>query len=249
MTIRLFSHALRMLFSNFGDALKLSLIPFLLIQAVSVGLQYFVLGSISTGLELQETELGPGFAVVQLLSVLASLVLGAWIAVGWHRFVLAEEYPDGYVPAFRQEEVLLYIWKLIVTVFLLILLSVPVGIVASLSFGVNVVIGGPIILLRAGFLLWAMVRLSVMLPAASIGRNMAVQEAWAATAPLGLSTLGASLLVGLFSLAIFTVTLAVLFSLPLFLMASAAVSLLTTLLGVSLLTTIYGVAVEGRQLT
>ncbi|MEM6478910.1 MAG: hypothetical protein AAF647_07670 [Pseudomonadota bacterium] len=192
---------------------------------------------------------------MQLTNVVASLILGAWLAVGWHLFVLAEEYPSGFFPPFRSSEVFLYIGKLMTLVGLGVLCLLPIGLGLGLIGSVLGESAGMLFILGAFgvvlvfYLLWAFTRLSVILPAASVGKNMALREAWATTETLGLSLLGAALIVGLFGAVLQALSLVFMSSVALFVLASGLAGLIATLLTVSLATTIYGVAVEGRQLT
>ncbi len=258
MSFKMVSHAFRMLFSNFSDALKLSLVPFILIQAVSLAVPFLLLGTIDASSPEVLMQRGGSVFVIQFTILIASLVFGAWLAVGWHRFVLAEEYPTGYAPAFRKAEVFMYIGRLILLFVLMIAISLPFGILAA---GVAAVGGGQepsagvIAVISAFtvvfvlFAIWLFTRWSMILPAASIGRKMGVKEAWTLTGPLGLSILWAALIVGAFTVALQLIASVFFFSTILLIIASAAAGLISTLLSVSLATTIYGVAVEGRDLT
>ncbi|MEM1410313.1 MAG: hypothetical protein AAGG79_06160 [Pseudomonadota bacterium] len=259
MAFAMVSHAFRMLFSNFGDALKVSLVPFLILLAITTWVQVSIFGGLNTSLieDTPPAELGANFALLQIISAVASLVLSSWIAVGWHRFVLVEEYPSGYMPPFRSSEVFLYIWKLILIALATVLMILPIVLVSQFlalagGAGPNPMVAaviGALSVMVAIFAMLVVVRWSVVLPAASIGKSMSLSQAWSYTKPLGFAPLWAFILVSLFAFVLFLVALITAFVPLVFLVVSAGVNLIATLLGVSVATTIYGVAVEGRQLT
>jgi hypothetical protein len=110
MAIRLFLHALRMIFGNLGQALKISLVPFAIAAAVFAVF-------IFTIKDTSFLETGGAMFLGFVLVFGGMLFVGAWVAVSWHRFVLLEEYV-GIVPAISGRP----IWPYIVKGFLLGLL-------------------------------------------------------------------------------------------------------------------------------
>ncbi|MEM6728974.1 MAG: hypothetical protein AAF618_10775, partial [Pseudomonadota bacterium] len=126
------------------------------------------------------------------------------------------------------------------------------GVIASTGGGASPGTLAVLSVLGIGYVLlmiWAFTRLSMVLPAASIGRTLTLPEAWQATEPLGGAILGAVMLVGLFGVVLQVLAAVFIFAPILLVVASGAASLIGTLLSVSLATTIYGVAVERRELT
>ncbi|MEM1302700.1 MAG: hypothetical protein AAGH17_08970 [Pseudomonadota bacterium] len=258
---------------NLRDALRLTAVPYLVVQAISIGVPLMILGSLSAGAmgDFQVIEQGAdgaqavqmpenlgSFFMVQTLVLVGSIIAGAWLAVVWHRFVLLEEYPANTVPAFDASLVFRYVGKLIVIFLVMMGVALAGALVMALIGAIVPFVGA---LLAAGLavvLIWASIRLSVMLPAAAIGYSMPVSEAWAKTEATQWSIFGATMLI---------VLLSVLVSIPAILLAALmtggeanAVSVpsivinvvfgwVLTMLTVSLATTIYGVAVEGRELT
>ena len=273
MSFTMAAHAVRMLWLNRADALRLTLVPYIVVQAITLGIPLLFLGTIdpAAGLNdflvisddagaqnVQMPENLGSFAFVQLLAAVGSLIAGAWLAVVWHRFVLLEEYPAGYVPDFNAGLVLAYVWRMILIAIAMLFVGlaggVAVGVFAALAAPLAVVGGAALVVL----LLWVSIRLSVVLPSAAIGTKMGFGEAWSKTEETQWSLLGATVLVAIFSMLVFVPAL--LLSLvfvgvdgtsvsPMQIVINVVFGWIATMLTVSLATTLYGVAVEGRQLT
>ncbi|WP_147126569.1 hypothetical protein [Shimia ponticola] len=273
MSYAMASHAVRMLWLNLQDALRLTAVPYLVVQAITIGLPLLLLGSMGTDalgtFEVSsvdesdlETLVMPDnigmFFLVQILVLIGSIVAGAWLAVVWHRFVLLEEYPAGTVPVFNTSLIFAYVGKLIVIFLCMVGIGLAGGLATALIGAIVPFVG---IILGAGLLvvlIWASVRLSVMLPAAAVGYAMPVSEAWSKTESTQWALFGATILIALLSILIAIPGLiliglivgvdATTVSVPQ-IVINVVFGWIFTMLTVSLATTIYGVAVEGRELT
>lgn len=250
MGFRIFRHAIRMVFTQFGSALRISGVLYLASFAISLGLGFlagFTAPAEAAGLE-----------PVQLASFLASLVTMAlflWIAIGWHRFVLLDERPSSVVPPFRGDRILAYFGRTVQTV---LIMTVPLAVVLFLTVflaaaaGPDNLWGTVVVWLVAMFgAAFVTYRLSPMLPGAALGRGLGVAAAWKSTNNISLS---------IFALAVICAIASVVIDIPggvltanpstiWFGMAWFAIAgWVKVMVGVSIITTIYGVCVEQREI-
>lgn len=246
-------HSFVLLFRNFPEALKVSVGP-VLAGTLAVLLLAAALGSspmLPTG-PMTASEVDGATALTALGTVVVYLFVIAWVAVGWHRFVLLEDYP-GMVPRLQGLPVLAYAGRAVVVALLLMLAAVPAILVlggAAAAVGLG---GSPaaavLISFVAGVLftyLW--LRIALVLPATAVGRPMAIREAWEVSGRVSQEILQATFIVVALN-AFATILTQALFGIgPLALVANLAVSWLTLMVGTSLLTTLYGHLVEGRSL-
>jgi hypothetical protein len=251
--VSLFVHAVKMVINNPGAALRISgvliAVQFVATWAFSGG-QVVVGNDIDAMLRSGAASAG-GVLVVSLVTLVTSL----WIAVAWHRYILVSEEPGGVLPAFNGRAIGAYFLAGIIFALILILLSIPVGILAGLIVVPLVMAGGG----EPGFLSGALLalllylplayvgyRISPILPSAALGARMPLKEAWYAT-----GTSGAAFVV----LTVVSVVAALVVNAPALVLGSFLGALwsflvqwATVLVGASILTTIYGHYVEGRAL-
>ncbi|MEM1373490.1 MAG: hypothetical protein AAGF78_03800 [Pseudomonadota bacterium] len=274
MAFSMMSHAVRMLWANLGHAARVSVVPLLLMYLfIIVALTFYVMTDESIvafveeyarigGLdpsnpppEITAPEL-PGLTVMMvfmgILFFFIVMAFMAWVAIAWHRFILLEEYPEGWFPAFRWDEIVEYVWKLVLLSFVYGLVAlIPILTFAIIGTGMGTGAGIAVlsVILLFPIFMWLSFRLSIVLPSAAVSRRMALGEAWRVTEPhsgtifwfgviyLGV-TIGIQIVVAIFGFVPILGALASLFG-----------SWFTTILGFSALTTVYGVAVEGREPT
>lgn len=243
-------HALTMVFGNFGNALRVSLGPFLIGAGVAFLFASLLLPSASAGL---------GFLVV-LLVILMFLSVFAWIAVSWHRFVLLEEYP-GLIPVLSDRPILGYMGK---SLWISLVIAVPMVLIlalfgGALGLGSNVSVDllnpmtgqttGRIILNVVFGVLFSYIwfRLALGLPGKAIGKTLGLAESWIESSPASKAIFGTVLIVNLLNFAanMFVVLMG---DNVIGLLLGLFVAWTTLMVGVSLLTTFYGHLVEGRDL-
>ena len=232
-------HAFRMVWSNLKEALQISLVPLVLVGVAA----YALLPSFDLDLSDPETA---ALALKPLLLVwLTWIVVTTWIFVAWHRYVLLEEYPTGWIPALHFSQILSYLGH-----------GVMIGLVAGLALvpGVVFTIASPTlgsIFMFIGVVAAILIfyRLVPMLPAAAIGHRIKFAEAWAATEGANgtICTIILILVVIQFVLQLAFGTLAAIAPV-LELIASLGFTLFLGLVNVSILTTFYGHYVEGRSI-
>jgi len=261
---QLLRHVVQQVFGNLGAAARITIAPVLigyvicgLIVYVLAGEDFFTVLSMSEQTEPIDMPFGSeaeavGFVrrVIGAFILCAPVLLFtyAWAAVGWHRYVLLEEYPSGFAANWSGPAIKSYVWAAIRLTLLLMavgfaivlvlgLLVLPqiesVGVLTFLNFGLTV-----------GFT-WAGARLGLVLPSSAIGQYMRLGESWEYTKPAASAILLPILII---PLAFFVVNVLV-GMIPVIWVILLALSIwIQMLINLALLTTLYGNLVEGRQL-
>lgn len=247
----IFKHAFGMVLRNWREALQIGLVPALLVVAFSVVVLRSAAVELFQGVNPEDMDyvfsrpqVVSGVLVVWLVAMVSML----WIIVNWHRFVLLEEFPTGWLPPFRLGPVLGYLGRIILLGVLALLFMIPVGMVAGL-FLVIPVLGVVALGAMYIFLAIALYRVVVILPACAVEKPVSLSTAFNATKGanfdifiLMLVSFGVNILLQLVVLAVSAIVplLGALVSIPVFLALS--------LVNVSVLTTFYGHYIEGRPI-
>lgn len=246
----IFAHSLRLVLRNLGDAFRVSAVLYAVQLAYK--LLYFVkppqMQDMGDGVMVPVLSVGQG--TVFILLGIAATVASLWIAVAWHRYVLASEYPTSWVPPWHGPYLLGYLGRSIliglVVVAALVVASLPLGLFATMFPGLWALFGAAMLALGA----FVFFRLSPILPAAALGRPITLPEAWRATK----DETGTFL-----TLAAVVVAAALVIRLPsllnndpaslINLIYGVVTNWFATIIGISVLTTIYGVFIEKRPLS
>lgn len=245
----IFMHSVRLVLNNLGAALQVSLLLYL-VQVANQVVLYLnppVMTDMGGGVEVPDFSAGP-VMMIFILGVLA-VVASLWIAVAWHRFVLAEEYPQGWLPRWHGANMWGYFGRSIliglIVMLAVLVVSVPLGFITVAVPGVGVLLPLAVV----GVAAFVFFRLCVMLPASALGKSMTMGEAWEATkgdngTPLALAfiVIAASLVIQLPSLLNGDPSSII------NLVYSLVVNWFATIIGISVLTTVYGHYVEGRAI-
>jgi hypothetical protein len=248
-------HSIKQVFGNFEGALRVSGV---LYTAQFVMVKTAEGGNLPYGLEL--------------LFGLVGFLISAWIVVGWHRYVLLSEGTT-LLPAFKPRRILVYLGKWIVVAILAALgwfmlglfiyyVIAPIILLFLAGAGVpmmdpetsvnpelTMLFGLAIMALSTLPLLILFLRLSILLPAAAIGREMSVSAAWESMeGEMGmlamLSFIVTVVAVVLGILSYFVVPMGIL----LFLAVQFVLGWVYLMIFASIITTLYGIYVEGRTL-
>ena len=238
------SKAVMLIWTNLGDAARATALPLLLL----VLLPMFGVAIDENGESLRLPS-----PPLLLLLLAIGVALFAWGAVAWHRFVLLEERP-GLVPRPDGRAVRGYVWAMLRVGLIGVVIALSVG-GALLLLGtvVQSAVGGSgsWVIGLAGFglgilLSYAVLRFSLVLPAAALGRPMSLGESWRATQEARDTVLVTALLLALLQFVLSLVGQA----LPLAGLPGVLLSLIagwaSLMVGLSVLTALYGVLVEGR---
>lgn len=245
---QIFRHSFNLVMANLDQALRLSLVLYLIQSAYTV---YSFLNPPQmtefegTEIPMMSPETILPTIILGVLAVIASL----WIAVAWHRFALTGETAPGWLPRFHGSEIMGYLGRSILIVILIILgivvVSIPVGII---SIGLPA-LAGVMSLMLIGLAAYLFFRLGVMLPAAALGDKLTLGAAWDATRGQSGTIL---------TLALIVVGASIVFQLPswfnddptsvLNVVYSLVVNWFATIIGISVLTTLYGHFIENRSI-
>ena len=245
---QIFVHSVRLVFRNIDNALRVSLVLYL----VQVAYQVFQFRNPPVPMEMDGVTvpvMDPALILPNLLYGLAAVVASLWVAVAWHRYVLAEEYPRGWVPVWHGGYLLGYLGRSVLIGLIIVIAAVaaslPLGIIAMGLPGLAVLVGLAIVVLAV----YIFLRLGAILPAAAIGERLTLGEAWAATKgesgtilTLALIGAGVSLIVQLPTL------VAGPEATVLNLVYGLVVNWFATMIGISVLTTFYGHYIEKRAI-
>ena len=261
---RMLRHVVAQVFGNFGQAARLTmlltflpmaLLLLLFLQAGPSG-NGFPGGQMAPRGPMGPDDMGqmtnPGLL---FLAVLAGIVVSAitycWAAVGWHRFVLLEEYGNGIVPKWHGSKVLSYLGR----AFLIGLVVVVIAFLTSLLLAGAVMAipsQGFAFILATGWVLgmtWVITRIGLILPAAALGQPMSIGESWQATKPVATDLLVPLLVIALAITLLNELIMLLFTNSALGMIPLAFLYWIQILLNLSLMTTLYGTQVEGRELS
>jgi hypothetical protein len=239
MTWKILLHSYRMIANNLSVVFRIALVPWLVVISLISMSNWIGFGHFTPeplGLQRAQ-EYGAAYLLGAFLLVAIFISVNLWIIVGWHRFILLAETPNGYFANWHGRQIFDYFVKGIFIVLILLIPLFAFGVVFSFLF----------LLIFGVVFPFLYMRISLVLPAAALGVPMKIGESWAATKDanmilLGLAVIlmGSGIVMGLFDQLIGDQGIMTFVALFL----NAAIGLLS----VSILTTLYGVLVEGREL-
>lgn len=262
MAFQIIRHAFRMIFGNLGQALRVSIGPYVvlivgyLVVFAMVG-QTGALAQLTSGAATLPQNVG-GLAVLAMFALVPfTLFVLAWIAVSWHRFILLEEY-SGILPAMSGRPIWPYVGRSIIYGLIIVLLAFPlfliVGMVAApfVSSGPEAMLSLPALMVFVAItavLTFVWFRIGLALPSVAVGEPISMGAAWAASRPMAGTIFGVALLLMAIN-GIATVFVNMINNIvPIFgVVVDMAVQWTILMLGVSILTTLYGHLIEKRPL-
>lgn len=248
-----------MILADPSVTLRLVLIPYVAATLAFSGLDYIQYGYFAGDVlydpnapfsEEDDTGFWPLAA-----SLFAGFLCWVWLAVGWHRYVLDGDEPQGWLPRMHIGRLLRYFGKAILTalptipifliamVFLIILETddmVPFSTKDAFALGPNFTF-----FLVVAFATYVTFRFGPALPAAAMDDRLTLREAWRMTAPLGGTLVNLAIIITLIYIPLSAITNAFAANNVLYLAFTAA-SDVTSLLTLSVLTVLYGHLVQGR---
>ncbi|MBO9473219.1 hypothetical protein J7413_06670 [Shimia sp. R10_1] len=244
---KLFKHAIGMIVRNWREAARIFLVLSLIgvvVLGLFVALMFTSMSHAGMAATPQLTR------ILMFLGVfVVTALLATWCVVAWHRFVMLEEMPQGWIPPFHKAQIFAY-WGQIFKLSLAALLVVaPAGFVLMLIVKASPVLGVLIGIPAYFIAVLALMRLSVTLPAAAVGKPVTFSQAFEATTKSwGALLLMILLLAGLQILTQSAAAGLALVSPPLSVVLNLATTIFVSLLNISILTTLYGHYVEGRSI-
>ena len=253
--IQILMHSIRQVFGNMGAALRISGLLFIVQVGVFLALGIGIFGSQA---ELQAMMMAGTFPWGRFaLAMIVSAVAGLWIAVAWHRYVLLEEHPGAVLPHLHTDRMLGYIGRGLLIAIVLFVIAMLVGLVVGLV--VMPFIGSPsspniVVLLIIPIVVNAIIllifyRLSPILPATALGRDMSFSDAWDSTRGASGTFIVLGVITAAVSLGTSYIGERMLGGMPILHMAfQFVIAWVYVMVGVSILTTIFGHYVEKRPL-
>lgn len=242
-------HAFVIVFGNFTNALRASVVPSLILIAVigvfamTADLSIFDEGANATEMSFTTMTILGMFGIGAL-----AMVVFAWVAVTWHRFILLEEYP-AIVPAFGGRPILPYAGRTLMIALQMIFVMIPVMLLVGpfLTFSATT---ASLVTLGLGICLsFLWLRVCVSLPSVAVGEHMGSVAAWRTTSDIWQTILGVCAITTLLNYgANLAITLIASNLGFVFDILHIAVQWVSMMVGISILTTIYGHVVEGRPL-
>lgn len=179
---KIFRHAWRQLFGNFGAAIKVSLVPFLsgmlIFLAFLFGAGFLNAASYDTAFTLPPL----GAVLMIIIGFVFLLLFAISIAVNWHRYILLAEQPRWW-PRLHRGPILIYlgrailiglVWILPIGIFVAISRAISTNTAFGIGFGLGIFAIAVILILP----LWW--RLSASLPGAAIAGET-IGKTWNAT--------------------------------------------------------------------
>ena len=253
-SFQILSDSIQRVFNNLGAAIMISLVPYVIAIAIAAVLWLPIGLQVLTDQRAMQAMVQAGnFPWLQfVVTLLAFVIAGLWIAVAWHRFILLDERP-GWIPQFKGDR----IWAYFLRGLLIVIILIPVVIVASIVIGIvagligqgNIVIA-IIVSFLTFFVVWLIgLRLGTSLPGAAVKPGTSLGDGWRATSgQWGMFAVLAVMLAVLSFVIGWIGTLLV--GVPILsLIWSIVTNWVSTMVGLSLLTTLWGHFVEGRSLS
>ena len=254
--LQIFTHSLRQVTGNLEGAIRISAVPYLV--QFAAGLIVTRPWNATAQMEAM-VQLGMGHGpsvLLALVNLVIALVTSIWMAVAWHRFVLKNEAPTGFIPAFRGDQILAYFLRSLGIAVICIILAIPLGMIAGFiaypfmgPYGPNILTIILIMLITYFPLVLISYRLSASLPAVAVDEAGSFTAGWDATQ----GATGDLAVLALVSVAVFVggslLGLYVFGAIGILSIAWTFVfHWLVMMIGVSILTTLYGHYIEKRAL-
>lgn len=247
---QIFQHSVRQVTRNLPEALQVSAVPFAISLMISLGS-----GGQMMAFQTDPNTLSLGASLSMLAGVIVMVVVSVWVAVAWHRYVLMNERPKNFLPAFHGDRSWAYFLRSLGYGVLLMAVMLVVSLVLGMlfmgqvpqsnGFGMRLVIGlaFQIPLLTVAF------RLMAALPATALGHDSSFMAGWQATRGHSGDILALAVICAVLSTLIGVVGGAVLEQFSILLIAFDVVfNWFVTMIGASILTTLYGHYIQGRPL-
>ena len=246
--LKIFAHALRMLFGNTGQVLRIAVVP----ASIAVATIFVVFSFLGVTFETiwfdgaaTDTGYRRRLFAAQAVVWLVSGTVWLWIAVAWHRFVLLDQPVETQLPQFPLGPVILYFGYLFAITSILVVVLVPsLYLVVLLSADVTTLIALTWIISVSSLVI--LMRVSVVLPGVAIGADTGFGDAWQSTKGAN----GTFLIIVLLQF-IPQVMISVFSLVPVIgdLLKFFIGFLVLPMIGLSILTTLYGHFIEKRELT
>jgi hypothetical protein len=238
---KIFTHSVQLVWTNLGVALRISALLYVISAAIQIWAQMSAGAQMDTGVP---TASGAG---ISLVSSIVSVIIGLWIAVAWHRYILLEEVPDGFLPQWHGGRMAAYFGRSLLIG--LVMLGVMLVSAIPMMLGAQGALGAAIFAVGAIFAVFVFYRLCAILPSTATGEPITMAQSWRATE--GNTGTILVLVLCMFFGALLLFLPAILLagiSLVLSVLYMIAAQWFVTMFGISIFTTFYGYFIEKREL-
>lgn len=264
--ITIFTHSVRQVLGNIGMAIRISWWLVAAFIAAMVGLSLMASDWFDYAAEATRTGVAPGplpdggaLVIVYMFAVILFLIWGSIVvAIAWHRFILNEEKPTGLIPYRSDFRVGGYFLYTLGIALLVLVLTIPLGIVAGLviapfsgaSIPVFLTVGAIVGIIIGIIITVVYLRMALVLPAVALDSRLGLGDAWSASR-------GASGAIAVLAVALVLLSFVVNYVLELMIGAGMSTIVVTVLssafqwfnliLNISILSTLYGHLVQKRD--
>lgn len=246
--INLVVHATKILLHDIWATVRLTVFPMIVGYGIAFVIIYLLAGDTTLVMMEDASSVSAAtvvsFALAIFLAIAVVVFTFCWAAIGWHRFVLLEERPGALLPKLGGSSLKSYLSAGVRLIFVSVSLLIPLSFIVSILLqvmGSLILFVFPIISVAVYAVI---LRLSLVLPGAAIGKPMSLGESAIATSGKFATFIVVAVLLTVLGF------LAVPGLVPGYvgLAFSIFLSWLSFALGISILTTLYGVYVEEREL-
>lgn len=263
--LQVFNHVVRLVFINFGAAIRVSLVPLIILWLMTWVLYtiiFVLILVIASSSSVNSDFLFFGMLLIAVpILLFVNCIFISWMAVAWHRFILAEDHPKGLSPPWDVSKMAPYLLR-----------SFALSLIATASFTLVWFLGTSAystiytflsdeMVLVAGLapliffvpIAWVMVRLSICLPGIALGKPLSWSDCWEETKPYAstiftLVLCGAGTMAAILGVFVLTATIPVIG--PVFIITGPIFfGWAFVMVCLSCLTTLYGVIIEKRALS
>lgn len=261
MALNIILHTFRMIFGNLGQALRVSVGPYLL-MVVLLALAFSIFAvPMSVSMDPMTQMMSPSMGLLPLVVLPLVMFVTSWVAVSWHRFILLEEY-SGLLPAVSGRPIWSYAGKAILLGLLVLAVAIPLFLIlgtilvplfgggmpadpaAGLPFMAMLIFAIATVLLTFLSLRWG-----VALVGTALGKPIGFSDAWRATKPVSGVVFNVAAILMLVNFLPGLILSPITQFVPIIgSVLQLILTWLTMMLGISVLTTLYGHVIEKRPL-
>lgn len=180
--------SLQLITNNVYDVLRICAVLYLLNLIFKMIVMYVFAGIWTVEpVKFDVEEINSGLVALMVIgSILVSTIITLWVAVTWHRYVLLEEAPNGWLPRWNKSANLSYFYQILKLVLISLVLGMVVGVLITTSIGMTGDASGKfwvflaIIIVAFAFII---LKISLIFPSAAVETNMTVADSWCETNP------------------------------------------------------------------
>lgn len=173
-------HAVKTLFYDVWATARLTLLPMVVGYGIATIVVYLLAGDSFFALMDSATDVPTQTGISFLLAYVVVLLAFCWAAIGWHRFVLLDEQPGAFLPKFSGPSFGFYVWAVFRLVLASICLLIPILLITLALAGIGSLIQ-PVMLIVIVAMYTIILRFSLILPGAAIGKPMSLMQSWNVT--------------------------------------------------------------------